>query len=166
MYFLFILANILAAVAVSIYMLNQTRGYYDDESSIYPEMVSDETLDAYIASYMQSMGEFTTDTYNNGDNPKMIWFFFCLATFLTTITILNMLIAVMGETFAQQNEIRALQELREKVLLSSDYSFLLDGKENFSHQDKYLFTFQPVALDDENSIEKMIESLSEHVTQA
>ena len=56
MWFLLIYLNILAAVAVAIYMLNQTRGYHDEESSIIPEMLGNQITDALLATYMQSMG--------------------------------------------------------------------------------------------------------------
>ena len=50
---------------------------------------------------MLSLGEFAMDGF--GDHPSMLicYIFFLSATFLTQITFLNMLIAIMGDTFGK-----------------------------------------------------------------
>ena len=115
MYFLLVYGVVIFSFAVALFMLNQNRGYGSD-NSIYDELTGFETADAAIATYMQSLGDFSTDSYNSGDNPHMIWLFFIVTTFLTTITILNMLIAVMGDTFARETEIKERQILRERMI--------------------------------------------------
>ena len=58
---------------------------------------------AIMNAYLVSLGEFGTDNYGNeagGVNRFLVWIFFVLATFLMLIVFMNMLIAIMGDTFA------------------------------------------------------------------
>jgi hypothetical protein len=57
--------------------------------------------------YLLALGDFNTDEYEMGEKSKpILWFLFIIASFLLLIHLLNMLIAIMGETFAQNNEIK------------------------------------------------------------
>ena len=58
-------------------------------------------MDLIYNQYMMSLGEFTMDGF--GDHPEMIicYVFFLAATFVTQLTFLNMLIAIMGDTFGR-----------------------------------------------------------------
>jgi len=57
-------------------------------------------IDAVISVYLLSSGEFSFDRYGyvSGDS-KFLWVMFLLATFINMIVFMNMLIAIMGETF-------------------------------------------------------------------
>jgi len=51
------------------------------------------------------MGEFDIDgTYSEGPNNVLCWFMFWLATFLILVVFMNMLIAIMSETYANVQE--------------------------------------------------------------
>ena len=49
--------------------------------------------------YLLALGEFDMDGFKEGPNVYFAWFFFLLATFLVLVVFMNMLIAMMGETF-------------------------------------------------------------------
>jgi hypothetical protein len=55
---------------------------------------------------------------------------------------MNMLIAIMGETFGQVQEVSEESGLREQVVLISDHAWLLDPKKIFEGQ-KYIVRVQP-----------------------
>ena len=75
-------------------MLNSPRG----EEGI--EKISGITfIDSFLNEYLLSLGEFDTDAYKEHPNSALCWIFFVAATFLIQITALNMLIALMGDTF-------------------------------------------------------------------
>lgn len=63
---------------------------------------------------MLSQGDFKYDNYSDvkGDK-KLLWASFLMATFLLVVVFMNMLIAIMGETFAQVEEIKAESALKE-----------------------------------------------------
>ena len=53
--------------------------------------------------YLTGLGEFDTEgyTYDGSPNLYMAWFFFLMATFLVAVVFMNMLIAIMGDTFGE-----------------------------------------------------------------
>ena len=55
---------------------------------------------------MLSLGEFSTDNYGEDAKDSLVWIVFILTTFITQITFLNMLIAIMGDTFARVSEVK------------------------------------------------------------
>lgn len=72
----------------------------NDESYHYVnDYLGINVLDAMIAMYMISLGDFDYDGYSKGHDKYVAWFFFLIGTFLITIVFMNMLIAIMGDTF-------------------------------------------------------------------
>ena len=50
--------------------------------------------------WLLGLGEFDLDdSYSEGPNAYLCWFMFILASFVIVITFMNMLIAIMGDTF-------------------------------------------------------------------
>jgi len=65
---------------------------------------------------------------------------FIVATFLTQITILNMLIAIMGDTFGKVTEIKEQAGLKEKINILADYVWIIpDEKIEF----RYVYQMKP-----------------------
>jgi hypothetical protein len=59
-------------------------------------------LNALIAAYFICLGEFSYDNYSKGQGASekyFVWGMFCLATFMCCVVFMNMLIAIMGDTF-------------------------------------------------------------------
>ena len=71
----------------------QSYSYIDDN-------MGDNVLNALLAMYLLSLGEFSFDGFSKGENSNLAWVFFVIATFLCLVVFMNMLIAIMGETFA------------------------------------------------------------------
>ena len=61
------------------------------------------------------------------DHPQMLlcYIFFLLATFFTQITFLNMLIAIMGDTFGRVFENKAQFGLMTKLSIMGDYTVVI-----------------------------------------
>ena len=71
--------------------------YHND--NIYTSELADQSfLNSLIYSFKLSLGDFSTSGYR-GDNQGLTWVVFVLATFLLQITFLNMIIAIMANTF-------------------------------------------------------------------
>lgn len=64
------------------------------------------------------------------DHPSMVlcYLFFTVATFITQITFLNMLIAIMGDTFGRVFENRAQFGLMTKLDIMGDYTVVIEDK--------------------------------------
>ena len=58
--------------------------------------------------YLLALGEFNLKDYELGDGTDklLLWILFVSASFFLLIHLLNMLIAIMGETFVKFNEIK------------------------------------------------------------
>lgn len=69
--------------------------------------------DSVIAMYLLGLGEFDLDGYKLGPNKNMAWAFFILASFLILVVFMNMLIAIMGDTFGQVIEKKTESTLHE-----------------------------------------------------
>ena len=59
-------------------------------------------VNAFISIYLISLGDFSYLEYLNNEEGGngMAWFFFILASFVVLIVFMNMLIAIMADTFA------------------------------------------------------------------
>merc|ERR1712080_145520 len=71
-------------------------------------------LNSLIAMWLLGMGEFDLDgTYPEGENSYIVWTFFLTATFLVILVFMNMLIAIMSESFANVNAEKEESSLNE-----------------------------------------------------
>jgi len=62
---------------------------------------------------------------------------FLISTYITAITFINLLIAIMGDTFGRVAEIKEQTKLKEKVCLMYDHMWLFNPKKVFKDE-KYL----------------------------
>lgn len=76
--------------------------------------------------YMTGLGEFGTDDFPEATNQAMFWIFFLLCTILVQLVFLNLLIAIMGDTFGRVLEIKEEASLREKCSLIAENWFYLN----------------------------------------
>ena len=65
-----------------------------------------QVVDVLFDQYLLSLGEFNGDGYLSEGANKVLLVMFVVGTFLTQITFLNMLIAIMGDTFDRVSEIK------------------------------------------------------------
>jgi len=101
--------------------------------------------------YLLALGEFSTDNFSIVTDEKtdvdemmpnatLNWFFFILATFITQITIMNMLIAIMGDTFGKVTEIKEQSALREKIKILADFVDIVSLE---NKQSSYVYAMKP-----------------------
>lgn len=72
----------------------------EEENAVVGEYTGWWFLDIVIDQHLLAMGSFNTLKFP-GENQGLIWLIFSVASFFTLITALNMLIAIMGNTFAE-----------------------------------------------------------------
>ena len=73
----------------------------------------------------------------------MCYIFFVLATFITQLTMLNMLIAIMGDTFDKITENREINATRSKLQLMSELVALLGAEDKVQCKETFLFVIRP-----------------------
>lgn len=109
-----------------------------EDGNVYVnEYVGNRPIDALISAYFMGLGEFAYDGYSVGPNKYSAWAMFLLATFLSCVVFMNMLIAIMGETFGDVTEKAEQNGLKEQINLINDHIWLLDLKKTFKNK-KYL----------------------------
>lgn len=88
---------------------------------------------------MLLLGEFDLDNIDQ-ENKAFAWFVFFLATFLSQVLIFNMLIAIMGDTYAKVSEMKNQASLKEKIAILCDYLNVVDEYDNF---EDYIMVIKP-----------------------
>ena len=92
---------------------------YADKSVVVPSYST--LVGAAHHVYVSSLGEFDTVAYfNNPMSPILAFLFICLSFFMC-IHLLNMLIAIMGESFSQS------KKLAEAETKMSQLAFVVDN---------------------------------------
>jgi uncharacterized protein YhhL (DUF1145 family) len=103
--------------------------------------------------YLLSLGEFNLDDYAIGNDPyttSLLWVLFLLSTFLLLIHLLNMLIAIMGETFTHNNEIKSMQQLKSRLQFVLDNLYINPIRKK--KKIKYIVTAKIFADEDEECV--------------
>lgn len=101
-------------------------------------------FDAFLDIYLLGIGEFEDklEGINNSPNVYLGWFFLIMATFFVLIVFMNMLIAIMGDTFSQVQSIKEENSIMEQANLIKDHIWLLDLKEIFPNK-KHIILLTP-----------------------
>ena len=75
-----------------------------------------------IHQYQLALGTFYYKQYHEHSHATLVWLLFFLSTGFTQITMLNMLIAIMGDTFDKVTENSKVYTTRTKLQILGDYS--------------------------------------------
>lgn len=128
--FMLMLVIIQCAFANLFFVINNNTTS-DDSYHYVNEYLGIPILDSLIAMYMVALGDFDYGGYSKGPDKYIAWIFFIAGTFLITIVFMNMLIAIMGDTFGQVQAIQEENSLQEQAQLIMDHIWLIDLKEEF-----------------------------------
>jgi len=108
-----------------------------------------------------SLGDFSLDAFDISQDVILIWSLFVICSIFTTVILLNMLIAIMGESFSKVNEEAEQQRVREHLQLIVENDFLIDRKKLFSNV-KFLIEIKDDVDDHENDeISKKLKKFEE-----
>ena len=85
------------------------------------------------------------DGFDDHPQTYAAYLIFLTATFVTQITFLNMLIAIMGDTFGRVIENQAQYGLQTKLSIMGDYSELISSSKRVMDYNNFLFVVRPKA---------------------
>jgi hypothetical protein len=91
-------------------------------------------MNALLDMYLLGLGSFEMDGYDAGPNVYTVYISFILGTFLIIVVFLNMLIAIMGNTFGEVAAIKEQNALLEQASLMRDHLWLLNLNQIFKNQ--------------------------------
>lgn len=85
---------------------------------------------AFLYAYQLSLGEFNTDEFNSQDVVYLdiMWF---LNTLITLVVFLNLLIAIMGDTFDNVMETAESNMLKELASIMVENNFVFNRAKAF-----------------------------------
>ena len=89
-----------------------------------------------------ALGQFSQTTYLAGYEKYSASAMFVLGTFLVSVVFMNMLIAIMSDTFADVESNKEINTLMEQIAMISDYEWLVDLQKVFNNQ-KYVIRVAP-----------------------
>ena len=76
-----------------------------------------------LNQYQLALGEFNTEEFGAGSQMALCWLFFSLATFFSLILMLNMLIAIMGDTYERVMESKDINAVKTKLEIMGEQAF-------------------------------------------
>ena len=131
----------LATFGIPMIILNFNR---EVENQVVDGLFSFWFLNMFINQYLLALGEFRIENFANNPQSILCYFFFICATFITQITMFNMLIAIMGDTFEQITENKALNSTKSRLELMGDLQAnLMAQKQSNEKGGRFLFLIKP-----------------------
>ena len=91
---------------------------------------------------MIGLGEFNYETFAEHPAGWLIYIYFILATLFTQIMFLNMLIAIMSETFSTVSEAKERTALMERTHLYADFMWGIRLSKDLAGM-RYLYVVKP-----------------------
>ena len=120
--FFMIFPIFLATFGTPIFILSDGRA---DGNEVISEYIGFGLLDTIFNQYLLALGEFDSLETFGGKYDSIIILLFVLATFCTCVTALNMIIAIMSDTFTSVSDHREQHKREMKLELLSDYTLLV-----------------------------------------
>ena len=164
--FMIMVAIIVFAFANYFYVINNNLVFGDEVDddgntpTYYGEYYGSSIGDVIVSIYlMGALGDFDSSLYTNGVDKYAAMSMFLLALFIIAVVFMNMLIAIMGDTFGQVLEGATESGIREQVVLISDHAWLLDLKKIFKGK-KYIIIVTP-SVGEEGSSDPIISTVKE-----
>lgn len=113
--FMIMVAIIIFAFGNYFYVINRNLNFESDGKETYYDGFYDNSIiDVIVSIYLLgALGDFDDQIYKQGSNRYAAMSMFLLATFIIAVVFMNMLIAIMGETFGQVLETSVESGIRE-----------------------------------------------------
>ena len=146
-YFLILLLTALMMFGVPMIMLNLNRA---EDKSIVDDPFNSWVFDMLLNQYLVLLGEFNLDNFANEPQSRLCYIFFIFATLISQIMMLNMLIAIMGDTFERVIENRDVNATKTKLDLMSDLVATLEQTSTEEEEKYFMFIVQPDDKEDDD----------------
>lgn len=105
-------------------------------------------IDTIYNQYLITLGEFPIrNQFMGGDQSTLAIGVFCAATFFMNITMLNMLIAIMGDVFDELMEQRDVKAISTKLMILSEAAPVLSQKSAEDEEEVYMIVIEPTEED-------------------
>ena len=106
-----------------------------------------------LNQYLLALGEFNHGNFANEPQAILCYTFFIGATFFTQITMLNMLIAIMGDSFERVMENRDVNATKMKLGFMDDMAGTVGQTSSNEETEVFMFIVKPDEDDNEEADE-------------
>ena len=107
-------------------------------------------INALISQYLSGVSGGNTENYAGSSVRGFVWTYYLASTIFLTINFLNVLIAIVSDTYARITESRAQYALQQRVQLFADFTnFMRDSK--IMKDNRFLYVLQADELDDNST---------------
>jgi hypothetical protein len=131
-YFVLALLIAIMAFANTFYILGKNGEENFAGSSIF---------DSFIYTYRMAFGDFDTDNFDTEDEA-LIWILWFINTLIVLVILLNLVIAIMGDTFDRVQETQESTMLKEFTNIMRENAFMIP-KSLLYKDTKYIIIVQP-----------------------
>ena len=102
------------------------------------------------------LGEFNMDGFSMHPDTAELYILFVFTTFITQVTFLNMLIAIMGDTFDKVIDNRPTYSLKNKLMLMADMQSIIAQETDATTADSnvFLYVIQPSSQNEEEVVDE------------
>ena len=163
--FLVMLIIALGSFANIIYVLNLNRSEKCKDLEcppIYDALIGFAPVDAMIHAYLTGLGDFNKDNYSE-ENAQVMWFMFIMATIIVQLIFMNLLIAIMGESFSRITAIMQQSTLKELCSIMEDHIWLQKIDELFENRRYILWLTPDTSTGGGTAVERSIQQLKDQV---
>ena len=88
-------------------------------------------MDSIKYAYKMSLGDFSTSDFGE-EYVWLVWLIFLLSSLFLIIVMLNLIIAIMGDAYAQISETEEAAIWKEKLELMNENAFLVNREKVFA----------------------------------
>jgi hypothetical protein len=147
--------------AHSNFIFNSKRNFLDEDETLISYFSESEVISSIYQQYFFSLGDFYSDNFNSFGNRKnkwMLWLFLVISTLISTVTMLNMLVNIMGDVFGRLEPFKSQIGLFMLFLLMANDVDYLDGDAPKEFTNLYFIKEQ--SQDEEESVIDFLKDMS------
>ena len=152
-YFLFIMVLLLVYVGVAMYMLHLNADPAIEGSAIIIPVFNNVLVDSTLNQFLLMIGDYNTDGFTLHGTPILCYALFIITVVISQITFLNMLIAIMADTFEKVIEQRPTFSLKNKLMSLAAMESVIRTNEASEESQVFLYVIMPETGDDEEGMD-------------
>ena len=152
-YFMIIMTLLLLYVGIAMYMLHLNADPSVDNSAIIIPVFNNLLIDSALNQFLLMIGEYNTEGYEQHVNPMLCYFLFILTVMISQITFLNMLIAIMSDTFEKVIEQKPTFSLKNKLMSLAAMESVIRTQEEADDSKIFLYVVMPDSGDDADGMD-------------
>lgn len=152
-YFLFILLLLLVYIGNAMYMLHLNADPAIEDSDIIIPVFGNSLIDSTLNQFNLMIGEYNTDGFTKHVSPELCYALFIITVVISQITFLNMLIAIMSDTFEKVIEQRPTFSLKNKLMILADMECVINANEEDDDTKVFLYVIMPQKNEEDEGID-------------